>query len=231
MFCIIAYGRREGVGTLDRRGDVKKISLGMAVCFALLACAQDRARPTGLQEIQFAVDSSLIASSISDTALGISFAPPRTWDAVPAKALKAAQREATSRSDVSPGITRTGGPDLLYAWSHAPSGGVITIATFADFDTRDSSVTLQEFEKYYKSAMPQGEVKMALFTTKAFKVHQLMASDENRVNFKMIFSSLRLRKPIQFDFVVPRGAYPQMVRTIESVAGSVEVHPSNPPIN
>jgi len=79
--------------------------------------------------------------------------------------------------------------------------------------------------------MPQGEVKMALFTTKTFKIHQLMASDEKRVNFKMVFSSLQLKKPIQFDFVVPRGAYPQMVKTIESVAGSVEVHPSNTSIN
>ncbi|TSA24850.1 hypothetical protein D4R75_00560 [bacterium] len=210
---------------------MKKISLSITVCFALLACAQDRPIPAGLQEIQFAVDSSLVNPSILDTALGISFAPPRTWDAVPAKALKAAQREAASHSDVSPGIHRTGGPNLLYAWSHAPSGGVITIASFADFDTGDSSVTLQEFAKYYRSAMPQGEVKMALFTTKTFKIHQLMASDEKRVNFKMVFSSLQLKKPIQFDFVVPRGAYPQMVKTIESVAGSVEVHPSNTSIN
>ena len=122
-------------------------------------------------------------------------------------------------------------PQLLYAWTHASSGSVITVSKFPGFDTGDSSITLREYEEYYRGASPNTEVKRAVFYSDGFKVHQLMVSDDQRVTFKMIFSLSRLKSPIQFDFVVPRTSYAQMIKTIESVAGSVAIHSINKSTN
>ncbi|MCX6135232.1 MAG: hypothetical protein NTU47_15605 [Ignavibacteriales bacterium] len=208
-----------------------RIVLGIFICSAVLGCTQHNPKPAGPQDIRFAVDTSLVGPAFSDTALGVSFAPPKGWKALSKNTLEAAQRAAAERSKGVTGKGRLGQPELLYAWSHPSSGSVVTIASFAGFDTNDSSMTMQEFESFFRASTPNAEIKSALFSAKGFKVHQLRVIDDQRVNFKMVFSSVRLKKPIQFDFAVPRGSFPLMIRTIESVAGSVEVYQSTAPFN
>jgi hypothetical protein len=204
---------------------------GIVLCLVFLACTQHSPKPPGLPNIQFAVDSSLIGARITDTTLGFSFAPPRAWDPLPGKSLTEAQREAAERSEVVVTKKPTAAPELLKAWNHPATGSVVVMTSFMNFDTRDTSGTIQEFEKYYRGLSPNADIRSTVFSTKTFKVHQLMVVDDQRVNFKMVFSNPRLKKPIQFDFVVPRGSYPELVKTIESVAGSVEFYPFIPSIN
>lgn len=197
------------------------------LCLAFQACAQKRAEPVDSPKVHFAVDSSLIATSVIDTVLSISFASPKGWQSLSSKALKSAENVAMSSVVESELENLKATPQLLYAWIHESSGSVITVSRFPGFDTGDSSATLREYEKYYRSTSPNADVRGAFFYSGFFKVHQLMVSGEQRVIFKIIFSSSRLRSPIQFDFVVPRTVYAQMIKTIESVAGSVEIHPIN----
>jgi hypothetical protein len=210
---------------------VKNMVPGIAACLFLLACTQHSPRSPVLPGIQFAVDSALVVSRLVDTALGFSFTPPRGWNRLPGKSLTVAQREATERSQVPVAKRQSAAPELLNAWNHPPTGSVVVVTSFMNFDTRDTSSTIQGFEKYYRGLSPNADIRSTVFSTKTFKVHQLMVVDDQRVNFKMVFSNPRLKKPIQFDFVVPRGSYPQLIKTIESVAGSIELYPSTPPIN
>ena len=210
---------------------MKKMFPSIAICLVFLACAQNSPKPPGLPNIQFTVDSALIGARITDTALGFSFAPPNAWHPVPGKSLSVAQVEAKERSQEPVTKKERAAPELLYAWDHPSTGSVVLVASFMNFDTRDTSVTMQEFEKYYRGLSPNADIRPTLFSTKGFKVHQLMVVDNQRVVFKMVFSSPRLKMPIHFDFIVPRGSYPQLIKTIESVAGSVGVYPSTAPID
>lgn len=125
------------------------------------------------------------------------------------------QRTGIEGSEVSDAL------EIKYAWTDTLSGGVVTVSQFPGFDTSDSSRTLREYKNFYQMKMPGADVKTTVFLSNEFKVHQLLVSDSERVLFKMIFSSNQLPRPVQFDFSVPIHVYSQLIRTIESVAGSV----------
>jgi len=210
---------------------VKSAAVALIIGLGFLACAQKRTESLPPQDVHFSVDSSLIAAPIIDTALGVGFSPPKGWRALSPNLLRNAQRTAIRSLRESRLESPEGTPQILYAWTDTLSGSVITVARFPGFDARDSSTTLREFERYHRSAAPRADVKGAVFYSNDFKVHQLLASDDQSVLFKMVFSATQLKCPVEFDFAVPKALYPQFIKTIESVAGSVEIYPINKPTN
>ena len=166
-----------------------------------------------------------------DTTLGVSFSAPKGWRTLSPNLLRNAQRTAVRSLRESRLESPEGTPRILYAWTDTLSGSVITVARFPGFDSRDSSTTLREFERYHRSAAPRADVKGAVFYSNDLKIHQLLVSDDQRVLFKMIFSATQLKCPVEFDFAVPKALYPQFIKTIESVAGSVEIYRINKSTN
>jgi hypothetical protein len=209
---------------LKRLDAVKAVGFSLALLLTLASCSEKRPEPARPQEVRFFVDSALVTPSVADTVLGISFSPPKGWQPLSQRLLLKAEGTVAQTIGDTSTVNPQEAPHILSAWRDPGSGSVLLVSRFPGFDTADSSSTLREYEQYYAHAVPSADVRGTLFSSSGFKVHQLLVSDSQKVIFKMVFSSNGLKSPIQFDFVVPQVAYPQFIKTIESVAGSVTIH-------
>ena len=207
------------------------LRLVLILTLVLAACSGKQAGPARLQEVSFRVDTGLVAQRHADTALGFSFCSPKDWVLLSQELLEEAERRTARSLPTSPNARPGAVPHIICGWSDPATASVLLVSEFTGFDTRDSSSTLRGFEEYYTRSAPSADVRAAVFVSKGLKIHQLMVSDTKNVLFKMVFSSAGLRKPVQFDFAVPQAAYPQVVKTIESVAGSVAVDSTITPPN
>ncbi|MBM4161050.1 MAG: hypothetical protein FJ217_08120 [Ignavibacteria bacterium] len=195
------------------------------------SCQQKRSGNTGPETVRFAVDPALLEARIVDTTLGFEFSPPKGWEKVSAQSLKQAEGAALVRLADTAQHTKSTVPRLLYAWTHAASGSIVMVSAVPHFDTQDSSSSLQEYLQLHRSGPDLEDARASVFYDGTFKVHQLLVTRRGSVSFKMIFSVGRMPSPVQFDFIISRDAYPQLVKTIESVAGSFELHLTNTSIN
>ena len=195
------------------------------------SCQQKRDVDTSPETVRFAVDRSLLGAIIVDTALGVEFSPPRGWEKVSAQSLKRAEGSALVRLPDTAKHSKGAVPRLLYAWTHAESGSVVIVSAVPHFDTQDSSSSLQEYLQLYRSEPDLEDIRASVFYDGTFKVHQLLVTRQASVLFKMIFSVGRTPSPVEFDFTITRDAYPQLIKTIESVAGSLELHQTNTSFN
>lgn len=209
---------------IDLPIDIKKLRLTLLllVALTLTACGQKRNETNTLQTVHFKVDSSLLAQSVVDDALGVRFSPPKGWQAIPEKVLKTAERFARLPIGDTLKTHSSGRPRVSYAWSDALTKSVVIVSQFPNFDTSDSSRTLQEYKSHYQVNTPDADVRTTVFYSKGFKVHQLRLSNSEHVLFKMVFSNPQIKHPVQFDFVVPAQVYSRFITTIESVAGSID---------
>jgi hypothetical protein len=184
----------------------------MIALFCVTGCSQHSGDPVK-PERQFSVDRSLLAEQIQDTALKISFMPPKGWMPIPDSVLSAAVEESGAAEKV---VTR-----FAHGYNDPEGGGVITISQLPGFDQSDSSSSMQKFKQTILSGDPQADVKLSCFYHKGWKIHQLFTQSSGFAVYKMIYSYKTVPLSIQFDFAFPVEHNEKMTNIVESVAGSV----------
>lgn len=188
-------------------------------CFILFGCIQKRIVTSQQNELVFSVDEKLLGDAIQDSSLQITFAPPKNWIRISDSVLRIAQDQAFAHTD------KEQSSDSImigkYGFRDAVSNSVIVISQLASFDTTDTSKDLESYKKLAQKKDSSASINTSFFFSHGLKVHQLMDTDVHSVSFKMVFSHKSLAHVIQFDFIVPMAAYKSLVKTIESVAGSV----------
>ena len=171
--------------------------------------------------LTFNVDGSLLSTAIQDSVLLISFQSPKGWHRLPRTIIAKAQQSAQEKLEWTSKGKASHSLEVRHAWNDTTTGGVMTVSRLATFDPSDSSRTIREYENLYRESTPDADIKKGVFYANGLKVHQLRCSTFNRVLFKMVFTNERLPYAVQFDFSIPVDTYPQLIRTIESVTGSV----------
>jgi len=212
------------MGTLVR--SLLRYHFTTAACLSILliltlgACGGDSQEKEVAQSLVFEVERSLLTPLIHDSTLSISFSAPRGWNMLSKELLKQGQDHARRRAGAV-GQATVFSPVISCAWNDTLSGSVMTVSLFPGFDTSDSSRTIREYKDYFESRRAGVDVTTTVFTSNGFRVHQVRVLDSDRILFKMIFSDKGLPTAVQFDFSIPKGSS-QLIRTIESVAGSIE---------
>jgi hypothetical protein len=202
---------------------LRALSCGLVLVpvFFLIDCGRNPDVKETKNILTFNVDGSLLSAGIQDSVLLISFQSPKGWHRLPRTIIEKAQQsaqekfEGTSRGNASHSL------EVRHAWNDTTTGGVMTVSRLTTFDPSDSSRTIREYENLYRESTPDADIKKGVFYTNGLKVHQLRCSSFDRVLFKMVFTNERLPYAVQFDFSIPRDTYQQLIRTIESVTGSV----------
>ena len=197
------------------------------VFLLILGCSGRRNDGVASNEINFAIDHSLLSEPLSDSTLQISFSPPRNWTRLSDDVLHLAEREALMRSIGDSSVSRN---QFLakYGFIDSVSQSLMLVSSLPQFDVSDSSATMRDYTMFAKRDS-SSDVRANVFISKVKKIHQLLTIGNNLVAFKMIFSLTGHPSKVGFDFIIPKNAYPQFIKTIESVAGSVEfIHSIKP---
>ena len=191
----------------------------LSACLVLAGCMQKRPGTAEQNELIFSVDEKLLGDAIQDSSLQLVFAPPKNWIRIPDLAVQAAKDQAFARA----GKKRAADTAVMgkYGFRDAASNSVVLISQLALFDTSDTSTDLESYKKQAQKMDSSATIQTTTFFSHGLKVHQLMVAGAQTASFKMIFSHKSLAHVVQFDFIVPMTAYKSLVKTIESVAGSV----------
>ena len=110
-----------------------------------------------------------------------------------------------------------------YGYVEPHSRGVMTVTRISSFDTSDGTGALEKLRRLYRERDSLAEVSTAIFIHQGLKVFQTRVLQSHAVTFKLVFTNKRLSAPVSFDFVLQRSSYPEFIKTIESVIGSVGI--------
>lgn len=190
----------------------------------LSSCSKQQQQPERPQSLEFAVDSTLIDKPLNDPEFGIHFSPPKAWKSMDRKKLTALRDSAERELGGGKVSFVRGSFRAMYGFVEPHSRGVMTVARISAFDTSDGSKASENLRRLYLERDSLSEVSTAIFIHQGLKVFQTRVLQSQAVTFKLVFTDKRLSAPVSFDFVLQRSSYPEFIKTIESVIGSVGIH-------
>lgn len=213
-------------------GPVGLAPLGLAVLALLLSgCGGDRERneadeapparapygAEGLRQLRVDADPALLGLAYDEPALGLRFAPPRGWPPLDHDVID--QTRAALRQ-IAPEGTRYHG-DPVRIFNDQSLRLFMILADWSAWEiARNPVPALAEYRERIRTAMPDVEIEEDAYLLGEIAVYQLLLGNEVMVNRRLILIR-EGRRPVQVDYLVPRGIYPDVVKGIEASIGSI----------
>ncbi len=183
-------------------------------------CARNEPRDA-VETLVFSVDSTLMGGEslvLEDNGVAVGF--PAGW--LPLEA------SAVARLDSAAHIVIGDDAPVQQCLSARTDSTGQSIFALTAIKTRDTAAVARLLDRYAGAAVAPGvEMRRARFRSGAFIVSQLLVMSADLVVFRMIYTSEGASAAVQLDWYVARAQYEALVRTIESVAGSVRRLPTN----
>jgi len=187
------------------------------VLWATLGMLLISCRPSGrgedlFRELEFRVDSTLLGEAV--VLAGIGFCPPVAWG----------EADSTLMSAVRAGLERQAAgnplPTLERAFLHEQTGAVLVVTSFAAAGDPPGRFPAwaRSFVEEYRAASPKVPVEEDWLKIGGIPAVQLYAADSARVLFKYLLGGDRV---IGLDYSVPRAAWAEEMRAVESSVGTV----------
>lgn len=180
--------------------------------FLIITCNDSQEKPAELQELEFAIDTSLISVSIADSVYLIRFSPPVNWQLMPLDILKGLAKEHGEIRIVP-----------LYIFGYAEQFSALNVSKIEFSDTTIQDKTKFElYEKIIKEAFSDQLIKQGNFKKDGIIIHQFLIKSDKMINFKLIFKNSK-GEYIQFDYSSQNEHYPKVLKAIESSIGSIKL--------
>jgi hypothetical protein len=187
------------------------VALTAFALFFDLSCRSSGQMPDLYQELTFSVDSTRLGETVAIG--GMVFHAPRSWERIDSSTVSHI-RQAVS------GDTNQSGVALEGVFVNSTNGAVLVVTSFDRKTTEPEEFAKLAYrfaETFGGSTSKPGPREERLLLSDIPAV-QLYATDSLRVQFKFL---LDLKIPIGLDYSVPRVAWSQEVRSVESSLGSI----------
>ncbi|MBD3160877.1 MAG: hypothetical protein GF346_01850 [Candidatus Eisenbacteria bacterium] len=172
---------------------------------------------TGLRQMEFDVDPTLLGFTYKDTTLDLQFAPPRGWPPLDPDLMD--QTRAALKEMVPEGTRFHGDPVRIFAEQGRRL--FMIVAIWRNWEMALNPLPgLGEYREQIRAAMPDVEIQEDTFLLGDIAVYQLLLRNPVLVNFRLILIREGM-KPVQVDYLVPRALYPELVKGIEASIGSI----------
>lgn len=188
--------------------------LGFIMIIGFLASCKQTVAPSGLMELEFDIDSSLLAENpVIDSALGIAFYPPKNWVEAEIASLQLSD-EALPKKHLVP----------KHFYIHPADSSSMLIAFLQNLSNEQLAIMRINFSEIFNSQGIWDDVQHAAFTFNDFEIDQFMMRNKALVNFKLFLSPENARTPdhrISIDYLLPLSHYEENVKSVESSIGSL----------
>ncbi len=188
------------------------------ITIGLIYCNKDQTQKESA-EMEFRIDSSLIAQAIFDESLSVEFCPLLSWTEFDSAMLQTI-REQTGKNDENHlNIV------LHRAFFHPRKQGIITFSRLdGERDTPWDSILITTASTY-KKQYPNAKIEQTRFHHQNAWIDQIMLIDTTNVLIKWyIEDSLNIKTHrVQLDIIVPAKEYKNLLDEIESFLGSVRI--------
>lgn len=177
-------------------------------------CRENKAQEEN-QELEFRVDTALLAPCYSDSLLKFTFCPPKGWNPLPDSTLK--QVKTRLETNIQP--THNIQFRLIQLFLDPTNGNSCSLSQVSG--VVGTLVDLIEiYEESLQEKFPEAQISTAKFKIEKINVVQFLILTNEKVIFKLIFAS-PTKAICQLDFAVARAVYPNVVRSVESSVGSL----------
>lgn len=187
------------------------------VVFLLVVLLYISCSPSGdksKEQMFFHIDSTAIGERYIDENLHLEYYPPVDWQ-------KATEEFQTNMNiQISEGLQDTVIEYKITDLYYTEIGSMLSVATIQFADTsldaisRYKEMVIEKFQGY--------RTKVDTFTSNDIGITQFLISDENIVNFKLLFYNPDSIL-IQMDYIVPFQVYEYELPSIESSLGTLKI--------
>ena len=179
----------------------------------LIACNQPQTS-SGLTEMQFDVDSALLADSlVVDSILGLSFYTPKHWVKSEIGILSLPEETLQGQHLV---------PEHYYM--HPTDSSTMLVATLKNLSNEQIAMMRVDFYKIFNSQGIWNDVQHASFSFNDLNADQFLMHNDKIINFKLLVSAKSAApngKRFSIDYIIPRSHYEKNIKSVESSIGSL----------
>jgi hypothetical protein len=196
----------------DKLYPVKIHILSLIAAIFMFACQPSaNEAETNFSAMEFEVDPAFLGDEVQDQFLGIAYSVPLGF--VEMSNLGSMLGEHAS--------------DWLKLRATYLDTASRSLLSVSDLSQMPDSV-LTDFMKNPQDKFNQegvwAKVQSDRFSYNGFKVFQVLSTNPDVVNFKLIFLEGGQSGPFQFDFLVTTEAYPRFIKSLESTIGSLRIN-------
>lgn len=186
----------------------------------LFGCSdRDESPGPGAKEVMFNVDSTRIQSAYQPDDYGFSLHPPEGWDRISGDLLENVRQSLQPYLDVAD----TFHIRPLQFFLHPDRRSLLVVSHISASDTSAASPELiDRYTEAVRTAFALNNIKEDRYTKTGISIIQYLLQKDDNVIFKILFTDSKERL-IQLDYVVPRTAYPEESRAIESSIGTLGI--------
>jgi len=179
----------------------------------LISCNQPQTS-SGLQEMQFEVDTALLAENpVVDSSLGISFYTPKHW-------VKSEIGTLALPEEILQGQHLV--PEHYYM--HPIDSSTMLVATLKNLSNEQIAMMRVDFHKIFNSQGIWNDVQHASFTFNNLNADQFLMHNDKIINFKLLVSAKNApanEERFSIDYIIPRSHYEENIKSVESSIGSL----------
>ncbi len=193
-----------------------KFSLGRTVlaCTGLLvlvslSCSQSGSPQNPFRPLEFNVDSTLLGTAIH--AGGVGVRPPKNWSAADS------QLVTLARNSLAADTTKFRF-ELVRLHVDTSSGAMILLKQYQSSAGTPFMTWAREFVSLFRSSRTGIEIREEWMMVSDLPVVQLQMADSVRVYFSLVCA---VDPPVGIDYVVPKPAWANEVRAVESSIGTI----------
>jgi hypothetical protein len=196
----------------DKLYPVKIHILSLIAAIFMFACQPSaNEAENNFSAMEFEVDPAFLGEEVQDQFLGIAYSVPLGF-------VEMSNLGSMLGEDASDWLK------LRATYLDTASRSLLSVS---DLSQMPDSV-LTDFMKNPQDKFNQegvwAKVQSDRFSYNGFKVFQVLSTNPDVVNFKLIFLEGGKSGPFQFDFLVTTEAYPRFIKSLESTIGSVRLN-------
>lgn len=177
-------------------------------------------KDSDIPELTFNIDSTLLGSNFISENFNLEFRPPLNWETI-SESLSLKLKEKLND------INKANDEFELKVYNiffDKESESLCSISQFKNLSIKSTlNKVMQRYKEYLTKHMSHASVRETDFIKDRIHFFQFLIQDNQKVNFKLIFSN-KNHDVLQIDYVVPVVQYARKVRDIESSIGSIQLN-------
>lgn len=165
--------------------------------------------------IAFDVRGDKLESITNDTEQGISFGPPRTYQAIPYSTLP--------MNDISRKFTEYSSPEItispLHSYSNGKNSLVVSLVKFSTAQTLEQYI--EKYEALNKQRFTPATITTTSFKNREIPMTQFFIQESESGIFRIVFPATKKNQLLQFDYTIRRNSIQADMERIEPSIGSI----------
>ena len=184
----------------------------LTLLFVFVGCKSSKTEDE-YPSLEFQIDSALLEPKIQDKELGIEISSPAGWKKSDSTFSNSGTLKELRAIDMLVG-------NPLHIFQHNQTNSLCILSKFAANSVENTETLILKVKSGLEQKFPSAKISTATFLKDTILVHQIMLLSPEYVILKLVCELDKL-KSFEVVYILPKHAYADQLRAIESSIGSI----------